>query len=128
MNILDENVPASQRALLLAWRIRIRQIGFEVASKGIKDEQIIPLLRSLGRATFFTLDRDFADPRLCHQAYCLVYLDVEDYDAAATVRRILKHPMLNTQAKRFGAVVRASHTGILIWRRNADEQTLSWPS
>ena len=44
MNILDENVPESQRQLLRSWRIRVSQIGDDVGRKGMKDEAIIPLL------------------------------------------------------------------------------------
>ncbi len=46
MNILDENVPESQRQLLRSWRIRVSQIGDDVGRKGMKDEAIIPLLHS----------------------------------------------------------------------------------
>lgn len=42
MNILDENIPESQRQLLRSWRIRVRQIGYEVGRQGMKDERIIP--------------------------------------------------------------------------------------
>jgi hypothetical protein len=47
VNILDENIIASQRQLLRSWRIRVRQIGYDLAQKGISDEQIIPFLRVL---------------------------------------------------------------------------------
>lgn len=127
MNVLDENIPDAQRQLLQVWRIRARQIGRELGSKGMQDDQVIPLLQSLGRATFFTLDKDFANSRLCHPSYCLVYLDVEDGEAADFVRRVLRHPGLNTRAKRMGSVVRASHPGLRIWRRNVVEQVLPWP-
>jgi len=30
VNFLDENIPASQRQLLLSWRIRVRQIGVDL--------------------------------------------------------------------------------------------------
>ncbi len=127
MTVLDENIPESQRALLRAWRIRARHIGAELGAKGLQDDQVTPLLQSLGRVTFFTLDKDFANARLCHPSYCLVYLDVEDDEVAAFVRRLLRHPDLNTRAKRMGAVVRASHARPRIWRRNAVERLLPWP-
>jgi hypothetical protein len=38
MNVLDENFPESQRQLLRGWRIPIRQIGYEVGRKGMKEE------------------------------------------------------------------------------------------
>ena len=54
-------------------------------------------------------------------------LYVRDEDAARFVRRVLRHPELNTRAKRMGAVVRASEPGLRVWRRNEAEQALPWP-
>lgn len=59
MNILDENIPESQRLLLRSWRIRTQQIGHELGRRGMKDEKIITLLHQLRRPTFFTRDLDF---------------------------------------------------------------------
>ena len=42
--------------------------------KGMKDDEIIPLLHQFARLTFFTLDGDFYDARLCHEGYCLVHM------------------------------------------------------
>ena len=78
MNVLDENVPESQRALLHRKRIAIRQIGLDLGRMGMKDDELIPLLHQLDRPTFFTLDGDFYDRRLRHERYCLVHLDVEE--------------------------------------------------
>ena len=44
MNILDENLPESQRQLLRSWRVLVRQIGVELEHQGVKDEEIVPLL------------------------------------------------------------------------------------
>lgn len=107
MIVLDENIPESQRLLLRSWRIRARQIGAEVGRAGMSDDEIIPLLHTLNRPTFFTRDRDFLKPWLCHPAYCIVYLDVGQYEAASFIRRVLRHSALNTRARRMGAVVRA---------------------
>jgi len=68
MNVLDENVPESQRALLRSKRVPLRQIGQEIGRKGMKDDEIIPLLLDCDRPTFFTLDSDFYDRRLCPAA------------------------------------------------------------
>src|SRR6187551_3683689 len=100
MIVLDENLPASQRLLLRTWRIRTRQIGDEFGRAGMSDDDIIPLLHSLSRPTFFTRDRDFLQPWMCHPAYCIVHLDVGQYEAASFIRRVLRHPSLNTRAKR----------------------------
>jgi hypothetical protein len=43
MNILDENIIASQRQRLRSWRVRVRQIGVDIAGKGRQDEEILPL-------------------------------------------------------------------------------------
>lgn len=117
MNILDENIPKDQRQLLECWRIHIRQIGFNVGRRGMKDEdEIIPFLLRQHRPTFFTRDDDFYKPRLCHAKYSLVYLAVEKYEAAIFVRRLLRHPEFDTQAKRMGAVFRVSSARLSCWR------------
>jgi hypothetical protein len=70
---------------------------------------------------------DFFDRRRCHPGYCLVYLDVAEDQAAEYVRRILRHPRLDTQAKRMGTVIRANSAGIGLLRRHGDEEALTWP-
>ena len=44
MNLLDENILASQRELLRSWKISARQIGFDFQPKGLQDDQIISML------------------------------------------------------------------------------------
>lgn len=127
MNILDENIPKNQRELLLSWRVSVRQIGYDTGRKGIQDDEIIPLLHQLRRPTFFTRDADFFDRKLCHQRYCLVYLDIDKYEAALFVRRVLRHPELDTQAKRMGTVIRVSHTGLSMYHLRTGTPTfLKW--
>jgi hypothetical protein len=93
----------------------------------MKDREIIPLLHELTRPTFFTLDADFYDRRLCHERYCLIQLDVEDDDVAEFIRRVLRHRRFGTWAKRSGRVLRASPTGIALWSiRQTEEEHLSW--
>ena len=91
MNILDEQIPESQRQLLRSWRVPVRQIGHDVGQKGLKDYQIIPFLLQRRRATFFTLDFDFYRRDLCHTRYCLVCMGVKKEEAAMYVRRLLHH-------------------------------------
>ena len=125
--ILDENFPESQRQLLKAWRIPVRQIGVEISRKGIQDDEIIPLLLRMRQPTFFTLDNDFYSRRRCHARYCLVCVDVAQYEAAAFVRRFLHHPNFDMEAKRLGNVVRLSHAGIFLWRLHVEnESPLDW--
>ena len=59
MILLDENIIDSQRLLLQSWKIHIRQIGFEIGRKGMKDSEIIPFLHKTGEITFFTRDGGF---------------------------------------------------------------------
>lgn len=127
MNILDENVIDSQRSQLNSWHIAVRQIGYEIGRKGMKDREIIPLLHQLNQATFFTRDNDFYYAQLCHAAYCLVFLDVRKEEVAIFARRLLRHPLFNTKAKRMGKVIHVSHTGLSAWylhRKN--EEHIGW--
>ena len=127
MNILDENISRNQKYNLHKWRIRFRQIGYEISNKGIKDEEIIPFLHKLGTVTFFTRDLRFYQSQLCHSQYCLVILAVGDVEIASFIHRFLKHPEFNTKAKRMGKVNRVSHNVIRVWKLHDDkEYELSW--
>ena len=116
MNILDENVPESQRVLLQTGRIPVRQIGQDVGRMGMKDDAIIPLLHHLDRPTFFTLDCDFYLRSLCHERYCLVHLNIDEDLVAEYVRRMLHHGVLNTKSKRMGLVIRILPTAMTAWQ------------
>jgi hypothetical protein len=50
--LLDENIPESQRLLLLSSRVKPRQIGHDFSTQGILDERIIPLLHQESKTTF----------------------------------------------------------------------------
>jgi hypothetical protein len=127
MNLLDENVPASQQALLRSRRLALRQIGQDLGLNGMQDAEIIPLLHGLDRPTFFTLDRDFYDPRLSHEGYCLVFLAVEEEMVAEYIRRVLRHRELNTKAKRMGCIIRVGPTGLTLYRVHEQESVqLPW--
>lgn len=127
MIVLDENFPESQRLLLRSWRIRFRQVGYEIGPRGIKDDDIITLLLQLRRPTFFSLDFHFYKRKQCHAQYCLIYLDVWQYEAAAFVRRLLHHERFDTSAKRMGSIVRVSQVGLSVWQLHATEENLfSW--
>jgi hypothetical protein len=113
MNILDENIIASQYKQLASWKIHFRRIGGEVGHAGMKDiDEIIPMLHSLRRPTFFTMDEDFYRPHLCHAGYCLVHLDVYPDEAARSIRRFLRFKEFRAQAQRMGKVVRLRHAGL----------------
>ena len=118
MIILDENILEAQRLLLEATRTAPRQIGVDIGHKGLKDEEIIVLLRRQRNPTFFTRDAGFYAPELRHRRYCLVVANVGQNEVAAFIRRFLRHPDFDTQEKRMGAVARVSHMGIAAWCLN----------
>lgn len=129
MNVLDENIIDNQRRLLGSWRIPVRQIGYEIGRKGMKDDEIIPFLRQLAQPTFFTRDLDFYKRNLSHMSYCIVYLEVRKEESAVFIRRFLRHPRFNTKAKRMGKVIRVTHTGVSIWAlHQAKEEFDGWAS
>ncbi len=114
MNVLDENFPDDQRELLLKFGVSVRQIG----RLGMSDNEIIPLLHRLRRATFFTQDRDFAGSFSAHPAYCLVWLGVSQDDLAEYARRLLRHPSFATTAQRLGKILTAGPVGISVFEGN----------
>jgi hypothetical protein len=114
--------------MLRSWRIAVRQIGHEIARKGLPDEEIIPLLLTLRRPTLFTRDLGFYNRELCHARYCLVILAVGQYEAAHFVRRVLRTPRFDAQAKRMGKVIRVTHSGLAVWRVHAEQEMRhEWP-
>ncbi len=128
MNILDEQILENQRQLLRSWRVPVRQIGYDVGRKGLKDKEIIPLLLELRKPTFFTLDFDFFESRLCHARHAIVCMNVGKHEAALYIRRLLKHPGLDTVATRMGNVIRLSSMGIGVWKLHAEKEIfIDWP-
>jgi len=127
--VLDENIILGEIQILEGWRIRVRQIGYEIGYKGMKDSEIITFLHSLNRTTFFTRDRDFFYRHLCHANYCLVNLDVDKNETANFARRVLRHSSFNTQAKRMGKVIRVTTERLHVWQLHAEQQeVLFWPA
>ena len=122
MIILDENILDGQRMLLEAWRLAPRQIGVNLGRKGLKDEEIIVLLRQQRNPTFFSRDAGFYYPNLRHRSYCLVVTSVEQNEVATFVRRFLRHPGFDTRVMRMGRVVRISHARITFWRPRAQTE------
>jgi hypothetical protein len=93
----------------------------------MQDDEIISLLHQLDRPTFFTLDGDFYDRRLCHEGYCLVHLDVAEDLVAEYVRRLLRHRHLKSKGKRMGRVIRVSPNGLTLWNIHQEREShLSW--
>jgi hypothetical protein len=129
LNILDENIIASQRAQLRKWRIRFNQIGTEIGRRGMKDlTEIIPLLHSLRRSTFFTHDLGFFNPLLCHKGYSLVCLDIKANESAIYIRRFLRHRGFRAEKQRLGKVILARQRNLSFWKiGNQELQRLDWP-
>jgi hypothetical protein len=127
LNIIDENIVEEQRKYLQEHRIRFRQIGDQVGRSGMKDPEIIPLLRSLTMPTFFTHDKGFFNRRLCAQAYCIVQLDVGSNQTGQFMRDLLRHKQFDTSRKRMGTVLRVSQEGILVYRQHMTEpELIAW--
>ena len=128
MNILDENLVAQQCDKLREWRIQFRQIGRHLSMHGTPDENLIPVLHRLPQPTFFTHDKDFFRSSLCHSHYAVVYLEVSDTVAAEFIRRFLRHPDFNTNAKRSGIVARVQTGGVQFWKKGKpDLRFADWP-
>jgi hypothetical protein len=128
MNVLDENLIIPERERLREWKIHFRSIGVELGRLGMKDrEDIIPLLHTLQRPTFFTRDHGFYHPPLRHAGYCLVYLEVGADETAEYIRRFLRHRAFRSRAQRMGKVIRLRQTGINYWQvHEQKELDLSW--
>ena len=128
MLVLDENLPAGQRRLLRSWRIRFRAIGVDLAAWGAEDAALLPILHHLPRPTFFSLDSDFYRPDWAHERYSLVWLDVRRLEAAAFIRRFLRHPAFDSQARRMGTVVRVHADGLSYWHLGKRlPNSVPWP-
>ncbi len=121
MILLDENITKDQKDLLERWRFRLKQIGVDVKTKGIKDEQIITLIQQLNAVLFLTRDSDFFKSEYCHSKYCIVYLDVEKFEEAYFIRKFLKHSMFNTSKKRMGKIIKINQTLMQYYILNSDE-------
>jgi hypothetical protein len=128
MQVIDENLPASQRQLLRKWGIHFRVVGVDMAAPGTQDENLIPVLHRLAGPTFFTLDQHFFRADWAHGSHGLAWLDVADNEAAEFIRRFLRHPAFDTKAKRLGVVARVAAAGVRFWRKgNPHFQRVEWP-
>jgi hypothetical protein len=119
VNLLDENIPIDQRDILSAYGIPCRVIGVDLSYLGVGDENIISLLHHLKQPTLFTRDEHFFARSLCHERYCLVWLDSKPAESAEYARRFLAHPKFATNRNRMGVVARVHHDGIQFWGRGS---------
>ena len=127
MIVLDENISAAEEAKLTGWGIRCRTIGVQVASKGDDDANLLTILLTLARPTFFSHDQDFWEQSRQHSRYCLVWLDTEETEQARFIRAFLRHPEFNTRAKRLGKVVRVHADGLTCHHsRHGRPKRIAW--
>lgn len=127
MIVLDENISAVEEAKLIGWGIRCRTIGVHVASKGDDDADLLTILLTLARPTFFSHDQDFWDQSRQHARFCLVWLDTEEAEQARFIRAFLRHPEFNTCARRLGKVVRVHPDGLMCHdSRHGRPKRIAW--
>jgi hypothetical protein len=88
---------------------------------------IVPFLRRIPGATFFTRDVGFYNPLLCDRRYGIACLRISQHEIATFVRRFLRHPRFASRTDRMGVVARVSHTGVRIWQaQSATDKTIPW--
>ncbi|NUO80069.1 hypothetical protein HUU05_08335 [candidate division KSB1 bacterium] len=121
--MLDNQLERLQR-----WHIPAKKVGRDIGVKGMDDEhQIVPMIRTFARITFFTHDLGFCGSKFCHERYCIVVLRVDRYKAADYIRRFLKHPEFQTHNQRLGWVFEVYPTFIKGWRVGKNgEKTFRW--
>lgn len=120
--VLDENIVAAERLKLEAAGLSLQQIGIEIPEVR-SDAEVIRYLHRENRITFITRNvADFYHRRYCHAHYCLLCLDVGVYEVAQVTLQLLRHPQLNTIAKRMGKVVRATRKHIWFWKFHTQKQ------
>jgi hypothetical protein len=100
MNVLDENIPESQRLLLRGKRGR----------KGMKGPHSSRSTSTSMIGAGVTTDTVSSSS------------DVEADLVAEYVHRTLRHRELNTKAKRMGTVLRVQPSGVTLWRIRAERE------
>jgi len=92
----------------------------------LQDDEIIPLLHSLRRPTFFTRDLRFFTRDTPHARYCIVTLAVGQNEVASFIRRLLRHSEFDSDASRMGTMIAVSHVGLRVRRLHVEESEISW--
>ncbi len=121
--VLDELFDESVYEQLKARRIAIDKLGAGFGKTGWPDEHILQALHGSGK-TFHTRDHGFYRRSRAHSSYCIVYYDVPLVEMAAYVRRFLRHPQLNTHAKRLGKVIKVTTRRIEFWQRDRSTKSV----
>jgi len=111
-NILDANVEVEHTSQLRQ-PLKVKQIGVHFLPGSADDERIINLLSRLKTPTFITWDcKDFYHRRRLDKRYCIICVDIHRTEFVSAVRKIFRHPLFNTAAKRMGKVIRITPTHI----------------
>ena len=127
MFLIDENISELEVSRLRRAGIHVRLVGSEVATTGVSDEDLVRALRRLKRPVVFSQDEDFFQFGWAHRAYALVWLDLNPNKVAEYIRRFLRHPEFDTQAKRMGVVARVARGGVHFWRvGNRELKSVGW--
>ena len=93
----------------------------------MKDEEIIPLIQKINKLTFLTRDLGFYKKTFCPPVYGIICLAVNQSKVSIFIRRILKVPTFDPQAKRMGKIIYVDHRGIRFWTFNVDiEEKEAW--
>jgi len=122
-NILDANIEADNVSQLRR-PLKVKQIGVHFLPGSADDERIISLLRRLKTPTFVTKDcKDFYQRRRLDKRYCIICVDVHWTEFVSTVRKIFRHPLFNTVAKRMGKVIRVTSTHINYFEVGENKET-----
>jgi hypothetical protein len=126
--LFDHNIPRDQVEQLRRWRIRGRQIGYEVGRPEWQDqEEVLRELHRAKRVTLFTRDLGFFRSRFLHPEICVVVVAGAVMETASDIRRLLRHPHFRTTAARKGCVIKLSRAGIAVQRAGSTrQQRLAW--
>ena len=91
------------------------------------DPNIITASHHPKQPTFFTRDKDFFSRELCHNAYCLVWLNVPRAESAQFIRAFLHQPGFRIRADLMGVTARAHSDAIHFWKGKGRElQEVEW--
>lgn len=125
-HVLDELFDDAVHHDLSAWGIHIDKVGVGFGQAGWLDEHLLSALHGSGK-TFHTRDQGYYKRRHCHSSYCLVYYDVPAPETAIYIRRLLRHPLFDTHAKRMGKVIKVTPRRIEFWKvRAARKERTEW--
>ena len=124
MLLLDENITIDQFQLLEQWKIKVRQIGVDFETKGIKDEQIITTLHQHKGILLLTRDNDFFLKSNCHNNYSIAYFEVKLSETAFFIRKFLSFPLFQYNKQRLGKVFKINQSCIQYWEMNKEEITM----